>query len=443
MKKQALSLILIAGFFFSTVFSFAQNSGEHREQTKMLKVTDTNRPLRTPRDFILTIGQTQGDLVGRDDKIIQAGIDYLNRLGGGTLYILPGVYDMKNSICLHPNITIKGSGDNTILRSAPGFTTPLVRHIERGEYGVHVKDPTGFAQGAGIMLRTSAEAAWAIDVFKATVTRIEGDVIYFDKMADKDFHLEKECTAATIYPIISAENVDNVYVEDLVLDGNKDQNEHINGNFSGAVFLYRCNNWKFKNVTARKYNGDGFSWQTCDDIHFENCKALDNTDLGFHPGTGSQRPVLTNCTAIGNSQGLYFCWNVSDGFVDECNLSGNLKYGISIGHRDTENIIQNCLVQDNGEVGILFRKDGDDEFYAGNRNLITSCTIKDNGLNKGGIGIDIRWKTKDITIEKTKFISSGSGIQKIGIQISKDAERISTSGNTFENIETEIKKFNR
>lgn len=362
MNKHTIRLILFAGLFLIHISSFAQNFWQQREKVKLLEVAETNRPLRTPQGFTLTVGQNRGDLVGSDDKIIQAGIDYLNRLGGGTLSILPGVYNMKNAIFLYPNITIKGSGDNTVLRATPGFVTPMVRHIDKGEYGVQVKDPAGFTPGAGLMLRTSAEAAWAIDVFKATVTRIEGDVIYFDKMADKDFHLEKECTAATIFPIISAENVDNVYVEDLVLDGNRDRNEHINGNFSGAVFLYRCNNWKFKNVIARNYNGDGFSWQTCNDIHFENCKALDNTDLGFHPGTGSQRPVLTNCTAIGNSQGLYFCWNVSDGFVDECNLSGNLKYGISIGHRDTENIIQNCLVQDNGEVGILFRKDGDDEF---------------------------------------------------------------------------------
>ncbi len=48
--------------------------------------TTTSRPLRTPHKLILTIGQDEGDLQGNDDKIIQAGIDYLNRLGGGTLH---------------------------------------------------------------------------------------------------------------------------------------------------------------------------------------------------------------------------------------------------------------------------------------------------------------------------------------------------------------------
>jgi len=441
MKNFLLKSTIAAIVFGINVSSFAQNYWVEREKTKSLPVQETNRPLKTLNYLTLTVGQTEGELTGTDDKIIQAGIEFLNRLGGGTLHILPGVYNIKNAIYLRPNITIKGSGEKTVLKMAAGFVTPIIRNIDKGEYGTQVKDPSGFTPGRGIMLRTTAKEAWAITTFKATVTRIEDDIVYFDKIADKDFHLKKQCTAATIFPIITAENVDNVNIEDIILDGNIEQNEHINGNFSGAVFLHLCNNWNFKNVIARNYNGDGFSWQTCNDIHFDNCKALDNTDLGFHPGTSSQRPIITNCISSGNSQGIYFCWGVTDGFVDDCTLSGNTRYGISIGHRDTDNIILNCLVENNKEVGILFRKDEDDEFFAGNRNLIKNCIVKDNGSDKEGIGIDIRWKTKDITIENTKFINSQAGNQKIGIQISKDAEGINMSGNSFEKIDVEIKNL--
>ncbi len=45
-------------------------------------VTSTNRPIRDRRHLTLTIGQTEGDLQGKDDKVIQAGIEYLNRAGG-------------------------------------------------------------------------------------------------------------------------------------------------------------------------------------------------------------------------------------------------------------------------------------------------------------------------------------------------------------------------
>ena len=439
MKKLTVTSILLIVLFVLHVSSFAQNSWKERDKVRSLPLQETNRPLRTPRYITLTVGQTEGDLTGKDDKTIQAGLDYLNRLGGGTLQILPGTYNIKNAIYIYSNITIKGSGENTILKMVPGFVTQIIRNMDGGEYSVQVKDPSGFSPGRGIMLRTTAKADWQIEVLKATVTRIEGDMVYFDKIADKDFQLKQQCTAATIFPILTAEKVDNVNIENIVLDGNKDQNEHINGNFSGAVFLHYCNNWNFKNVTARSYDGDGFSWQTCNDVHLENCKSLNNSDLGFHPGTGSQRPVLTNCIGIGCSQGMYFCWNVTDGFVDNCTFSGNIKFGISIGHRDTDNIIQNCLIDNNKEIGIYFRKDDDDDFFAGNRNLIRNCTVKDNGTSRQGVGIDVTWKTKDITIENTKFISSKPGIQKIGIQIGKNAGKVNTSGNTFEKMDVEIK----
>ncbi len=51
--------------------------------------------MRVQQRLTLTVGQTQGDLQGRDDKVIQAGIDYLDRLGGGTLRILPGTYELR------------------------------------------------------------------------------------------------------------------------------------------------------------------------------------------------------------------------------------------------------------------------------------------------------------------------------------------------------------
>ena len=70
---------------------------------------------------------------------------------------------------------------------------------------------------------------------------------------------------------------------------------HINGNFAGGIFIQHCNRWSFRNVTSRNYNGDGFSFQVCDDIRFQNCKAINNRDLGFHPGSGSQRPVFKKC----------------------------------------------------------------------------------------------------------------------------------------------------
>lgn len=394
--------------------------------------TSTNRPMRDRQLPVLTVGQSKGDLQGKDDKVIQAGIEYLHRLGGGTLRILPGVYDLHNAVHLRSHVTLQGSGEETILRKTASIVTALARDSDWFEYGVQVSDAKGFMPGGGIMLRTKTGAGeWQYDVLSATITAIQGNVLFLDRLTEENFWVEKNATAATIFPILTAEHVDNVVVENLVLDGNRDQNEHINGNFAGAVFIQHCNKWTFKNVTARNYNGDGFSFQVCDDIHFQDCKAINNADLGFHPGSGSQRPVFQNCLSQGNSQGIYFCWSVSDGIVENCSLSKNKRYGISIGHRDTDNVIRECTIEHNGEIGILFRS-GESEFRLGHRNRIEHCLIRNNGSDGKGIGIDIRGKTKDITVQNTRFINTIGENQKEGIRISDEAERIVLRNNIFE-----------
>ncbi len=401
-------------------------------------VGQSNRPMREKHTLVLTVGQRDGDLRGLDDKVIQAGIDYLHRLGGGTLRILPGVYELRNAVYLRPHILLCGSGETTILKKAGNVTTKLARDSDWYEYGVEVIDASGFVPGDGVMLRSSTgPGAWQYDVLRATITAVEGNILFLDRMTEKNFWLEKDATAATIFPILAAEDVDDVQIEDLVLDGNRDGNEHINGNFAGAVFIQGCNRWRFKNVVARHYNGDGFSFQVCDDVRFQDCKALNNADLGFHPGSGSQRPIFRGCESRGNSQGIFFCWGVSDGLVEDCTLSENSDYGISIGHRDTDNLVRHCAIERNGEVGILFRNEAG-EFRCGHRNRIESCVIRDNGTEKPGIGIDIQGRTEDITIRDTRLENTTSGNQKVGIRIGEKARQISLQGNTYEGCPTSV-----
>jgi hypothetical protein len=438
-KKSMLFMFILAAFIYVAARAHAaQNIGDFKVTSKN-PATSTNRPIRNRKNMLLTVGQNEGDLKGDDDKIIQAGVEYLYRLGGGTLQILPGVYNLRNAIYLRPHITLKGSGEKTILKKTPSVVTALARDSDWFEYGVQVTDTKGFVTGGGIMLRSkTGPGDWQFDVLRATITAIEGNIIFLDRMTEENFWVEKDATASTIFPLLTAEGADDVVVEDIVLDGNREQNEHINGNFSGGVFIQNCNQWRFRNVTSQNYNGDGFSFQVCDDIRFLDCKAINNADLGFHTGSGSQRPVFQNCTAHGNSQGIYFCWSVSDGLAEDCILAGNGRYGVSIGHRDTDNIIKSCTIERNGQVGILFRKEAN-EFRSGSRNKIENCIIRYNGSNGQGIGIDIQGKTSDITIRDTRFENAAGKVQNIAIRIGREAERIKLQGNTFENCPTQIK----
>ena len=64
-----------------------------------------NRSRTVPGGLTLSVGHQDADLMGSDDKILQAGLDYLHRLGGGTLEIRAGEYTMRNALYLRPGIT--------------------------------------------------------------------------------------------------------------------------------------------------------------------------------------------------------------------------------------------------------------------------------------------------------------------------------------------------
>jgi hypothetical protein len=417
------------------------NPMEMQTRDPMQHDFSTMRPVRDMSRIMITVGQEEGDLKGNDDKVIQAAIDYVSRLGGGTILILPGTYTMRNSLFPRPGITIRGSGDNTILIKSPGVSSKIIREADWFEYCVQVENPAGFTVGGGIALSTDKKNAEEVSLY--TITAIKDNILFLDQRTEKNFWMMEEARASTRFSIINGRNTDDVNIENIVLDGNREKNEHINDNYAGAVFMQYCNRWNFRNVTARDYNSDGFSFQVCDDIHFEDCISLNNADLGFHPGSGSQRPVFKRCRAEGNSQGIFWCWGACYGIAEDCTTSGNKKYGINFGHRDTDNIIRNCLIENNGEVGILFRKEVN-EFRTGDRNIIDNCMIRNNGKAGPGLGIDIQWKTNDITIRNCRFENQANGPQKTAIRISSEAQRITLENNSFKgdavNIEDQRKK---
>ncbi len=394
-----------------------------------------NRSRTVPGALTLSVGHKDADLVGADDKALQAGLDYLHRLGGGTLEIRAGEYTMRNALYLRPGITIRGAGEDTVLKKTPSYCTPLDCDCDWYEAQVRVEDPSGFTPGCGIILRSTRDTR--LEVIKDTVTKIDGQTLYLSRRMEKNAWLEDGATAATLFPILTAEWVDNVTVENLVLDGNRAQSDEINGNYAGGVFIQHCDRHTYRNVVSRNYNGDGYSFQVCDDIRFEHCRSENNANLGFHPGSGSQRPIFTDCISRGNSQGIFFCWGVTDGLAENCDLSDNLDYGVTIGHRDTDNRIAHCTIERNHKVGLLFRQPLS-EFRGAHRNLVEGCTICDNGFKAEGLGIQFLGETHDVVIRDNIFADSGQSQQKIGIQVSAEAEGTKISGNTFTGMEQEV-----
>src|SRR5258708_2646465 len=68
----------------------------------------------------VTVGQSNAEIVGADNRALQAAVDYIAGLGGGTVEIGPGTYSMRDSLHLRPNVTVRGTKGQTILRKADG-----------------------------------------------------------------------------------------------------------------------------------------------------------------------------------------------------------------------------------------------------------------------------------------------------------------------------------
>ena len=56
----------------------------------------------------ITVGRSGTDLIGADNRALQAAVDYVAGLGGGIVEIGEGEYLMHDSLHLRSNVTVRG-----------------------------------------------------------------------------------------------------------------------------------------------------------------------------------------------------------------------------------------------------------------------------------------------------------------------------------------------
>ena len=168
-----------------------------------------------------------------------------------------------------------------------------------------------------------------------------------------------------------------------------------------------------------------------------NCRSLNNADLGLHPGSGSQRPIIMNNRVAGNRIGLFFYWGVKHGIAENNHLSDNDKYGISIGHRDTDNTISSNRIENSGEVGILFRQEPN-QGRCPHRNLVKNNYIINSGSNGQGIGVNIEGETEPIRLKQNQIAEKRNQPESAGVRIGPNTRDIILSNNRFLGLTVEV-----
>jgi hypothetical protein len=407
--------------------------------------TDSRPPVTNPRAtsgdaafepkweerLTLTVSPRKAQLVGSDEKVIQAAVDFVTRLGGGTVRILPGAYRLRNAVYLTSGVRIVGSGDDSVLLKEPSVKTTLAADSDWYDQEITLADASGFQVGDGVCLQTRNPHHGGKDVVKRTLIARSGNRFKLDRAPRENFWEVGESTVATLFPIFSGENVSDVVIENIALDGNKENNENLNGNYAGCIFLQDCNRVTIRNVTARNYNGDGISWQVCHDVVIEDCHSHDNAGLGLHPGSGSQRPLMRGNRLERNDIGIFFCWGVKYGLAEKNVIAGN-RVGVSIGHRDTDNLIRDNEIIASGKVGVLFRPERGKAF-APHRNRVERNRIRDSG-DADGIGVDVQGETEMILLSHNEILETREPLNRVGVKIGEKAGDVELMDNQIEGV---------
>ncbi|MDG1894814.1 MAG: right-handed parallel beta-helix repeat-containing protein [Fuerstiella sp.] len=413
--------------------------GDDRPPVTNPKATDGDERFEPDwkQRLTLTVGTKAGDLMGTDDKVIQAAVDYVARLGGGTVQLLPGVFTFRNAVHLPSKIRLLGSGDDTVITRTASETIPLSADSDWYDQEITLEKPGGFKVGDGITLVAKNADNGSSIVIKRTLLARAGNRFKLSDGLRKNLWLSGKPTCSSLFPLLTSEYTSDVLIEKLTLDGNRANCTNLNGNYGGCVFLQDCNRYTFRNVTTRNYNGDGISFQICHDVVVENCHSHDNADLGVHPGSGSQRPLIRGNKLHRNNLGLFWCWGVKYGLAEDNDIDGNRSYGISIGHSDTDNVMRNNRISNSGKIGILFRDDARGVDFWANRNLIENNRIVNSG-GADGVGIDITGRTKDIRVFGNEIVEARQPMQRSGIRIGADVGAVKLRDNTIHGFQTAV-----
>jgi hypothetical protein len=385
----------------------------------------------------ITVGPADADLVGTSARTLQAAVDYIARLGGGTVKILPGTYRLRNAIYLQSKVRLLGSGAETVLIKEPSTTTKLAEDSDWFDQEVTLADPAGFEIGDGICLRGRAAGKNSDDIVKRTLVARTANRFKLDRPLRENFWRGGNATASTLFPLVTGEFLTDIAIENLVLDGNRASNANLDGNYAGCIWIQDCSRIVIRGVTARNYNGDGISWQVCHDVTVEQCVSENNAQLGLHPGSGSQRPVIRNNRIIGNDIGIFFCWGVKYGLA-ETNVLENNRVGISIGHRDTDNLIAGNDILRSREVAVLFRPEGGKDF-AGHRNRLQANRIVDTG-DTNSIAVDIQGGTENILLRDNRIEETRGPANRTAIRLGAETRDIQLQANRIIGFATEVQQ---
>jgi len=367
-------------------------------------------------------------------------VDYVAGLGGGVVRIGPGRYTMRNALTLRDRVRIAGEPGRTVLAACDGARTRLAADGDCNERQITVEEPGIFQIGDGVVVRDK-QFGHGFTVTTATITsRVDERSFRISGPLYLDYMVAQEGTASLAFPVVGGWRVRQAAIEGLIIEGNRDHAERLDGCRGGGIYLFECEDVAIRNCTVRGYNGDGISFQVSEQVTVEDCVCERNAGLGLHPGSGSQRPTLRRNRSLDNDgDGLYVCWRVKHGLFEDNEVRGNRGAGLSIGHKDTDNLFRRNAFVGNAGPGVLFREEA--EAMGAHRNVFEENRILDNGTKGGEPGVLIRGAHHGLVFRRNVIGRSEAtpGAAGPGIVKAEASRDLQSEDNRYVNVEDVVR----
>ena len=386
----------------------------------------------------ITCGPAGSDIEGFGSRPIQAAIDLVAGQGGGTVRLGPGRHELRAAVRLRSGVRLEGCGADTVITKIPCHESTLAEDSDWYDREITLTPGHGFRVGDSICLRATNPHDGGALVFKRLLVARSGDRFKLDHALRENVWSTGKPLVQALFPLLWGEEIENVAVENLHLDGDRARNPELDGNHAGCIFLQDCRDVAIRGVEARNNHGDGISFQICHDVAVEGCTSRDHSGLGLHPGSGSQRPLMRGNTLSGNAIGIFFCWGVKFGLAEENDCTGN-GVGISIGHRDTDNLVHKNRVSESTTTGLLFRPERGASF-CGHRNRIEANVFADNGGEAAAV-IDVQGGTEEVSIVGNTITESRGTGGRVGIRLGAETKNIRLDGNAITGVATPVERL--
>lgn len=331
----------------------------------------------------LTVGPQDAEIIATDGEGIQRAIDEVAARGGGVVTVQPGKYALSNAVSLAADVHLKGTPSKTIFYRAPLAISKLACDADRGQRVIYPLNPERFMVGMGVGL-FDRRKEWTKVSTPWTVTAVHEDRIEIHRLMGEERLEEFDGAVVNYFPMILAKNADRCVIEGIDCDGRVrfghelthaiEQEiaeafdnpppyftERVMYPRTALVFGQQSRDCRLTRLRTHHGAGDGICWSFGSErVLIEDCEADHNGWYGIHPGSHSAYAKITRCRIHHNaSDGLYICWGIHHGEFTHNDIYENglahWRSGISIGHKDSDNLIAHNRIVGNAKYGIAIR----------------------------------------------------------------------------------------